>query len=246
MRTEVLCQVDIFRDLDDPTLERLAQEFEDLHVPAQHPIFQEGTPVNAFYVVSSGRVSVYRDEVGKPVQLLTRVEPGEFFGEFALFSLSDNTISARATVDSHILKIEKQTLLDFLEARPAITLRLQMAAAKRHTMNAAAALELGQRSEVRIRIKRPVTLELEDGSSRSVVLDNLSPGGLSLQGAPEHWREGDDVDFDLRFGSDLLYCDGRVAWMQGDLMGFAFNDTSDEHDARVQRSLRRLLATTRP
>lgn len=244
MRTAVLRQVDIFRDLDDPTLERLAQEFEDLHLPSQHPVFQEGTPVDAFYVVSSGRVSVYRDEVGKPVQLLTRAEPGEFFGEFALFSQSESTISARATVASHLLKINKQTLLDFLESRPAITLRLQMAAAKRHTLHAAAALELGQRGEVRIRIKRPVTLELEDGSTLSAVLDNLSPGGLSLQGAPGSWRQGDYVDFDIRFGSDLLYCNGRVAWVQGDLVGFAFSDTSDEHDARIHRSLRKLLATT--
>lgn len=245
MRTDVLRRVEIFGDLDELTLARLAEQFADLHLPEQHPVFQQGTPVNAFYVVGTGRVSVYRDEVGKPVQLLARAGPGEFFGEFALFNHSENTISARTTMASHLLKIEKQSLLDFLEGQPTIALRLQMAAAKRHTLHAAAALELGQRGEVRIRINRQVTLELEDGSRHSAILDNLSPGGLSLQGVPGGWNEGDYVDFDLRFGNDLLCCDGRIAWINGNFVGFAFTDTSEEHDAMVQRSLRRLLVAPR-
>lgn len=245
MRIDVLRQVELFGDLEDRVIEQLAQEFVEIHVPAECPIFQEGAPVDAFYVVGEGGVVVYRDAVGKPVQLLARVGPAEFFGEFALFTQSESSISARTTEPSRILKIRKQSLLAFLDEQPAIALRLQMAAAKRHTINAAAALELGQRNEVRIRIERRVVLALADGSSRAAILANLSPGGLSLRGAPEDWREGDEVDFDLRFGDEVLRCEGRVAWIRGDILGLAFSDNSEDHDAMVQRSLRRLLARPR-
>lgn len=242
MRIDVLRQVKLFGDLEDRVLEQLAQEFVEIHVPAECPIFQEGSPVDAFYVVREGQVVVYRDAVGKPVQLLARVGPAEFFGEFALFTHGECSISARTTEPSRILKVAKETLLAFLEDQPAIALRLQMAAAKRHTINAAAALELGQRNEVRIRIDRRVVLTLADGTSQAAVLANLSSGGLSLRGAPQGWSEGEEVSFDLGFGDDVLPCEGRVAWIRGEILGLSFTDTSDEHDARIQRSLRRLLA----
>lgn len=246
MRSDDLRQVEPFRDLDEHALARLAQEFVEIHLPAEYPVFREGSPVEAFYVVKEGRVVVYRDAVGKPVQLLTRVGPCEFFGEFALFTQCDSTISARTTEPSRLMKIDKAALLDFLEEQPVIALKLEMAAAKRHTINAAAALELGQRNEVRIRVCRRVRLTLDDGSSRPVVIDNLSSGGLSLRGAPETWNEGDVVAFDLHLSPEVLPCEGRVAWVRGDFVGLAFTDSSDDHDALVQRSLRHLLRSPRP
>ncbi len=246
MRNEILRQAEPFCDLDDLALARLAQSFVEIHVPAEYPVFREGVPVDSFYVVKEGLVVVFRDTVGRPMQLLSRVGPGECFGEFALFTQAPSTISARTSRPSRLLKIEKQILLDFLQGHPAITLKLQMAAAKRHTINAAAALELGQRSEVRIRINRRVALTLDDDSSHSVVLDNLSPGGLSLKGAPEDWGENDVVRFDLEIQSHVLPCMGRVAWVQGDLLGLSFIETAGDHDMRIQQSLRELLAPRRP
>ncbi|HEX9736340.1 MAG TPA: cyclic nucleotide-binding domain-containing protein [Thermoanaerobaculia bacterium] len=246
MRSDDLRQVEPFRDLDDHALARLAQDFVEIHLPADYPVFREGAPVDSFYVVKEGRVVVYRDTVGKPVQLLARVGACEFFGEFALFTQCESTISARTTEPSRLLKIDKSVLLDFLEAQPVVALKLEMAAAKRHTINAAAALELGQRNEVRIRVSRRVRLTLDDGSSHPVVIDNLSSGGLSLRGAPETWTEGDVVAFDLHLNPEVLPCEGRVAWVRGDLVGLAFTDCSEDHDALVQRSLRHLLRSPRP
>lgn len=245
MRIDVLRQVDLFRELDDPTLASLAQEFVEIQVPAEYPVIQEGTPVDAFFVVSTGQVVICRDAVGKPVQLLTRLGPCEFFGELALFTQDASSVSARTTEQSRILKIGKEVLLELLHDRPEILLKLQMAAAKRHSINAAAALELGERSEVRIRVDRRVVLTLADGTSHSAILDNLSLGGLSLRGGPPGWTVGDEVGFDLKFVGGVLECEGRVTWVRGDVLGFAFADSSDEHDAVVRRSLRRLLGPSR-
>lgn len=245
MRSDELRQVELFRDLDEPSLEQLAQEVVEIQVPEEYPVFQEGKPVDAFYVVREGRVAIYRDAVGKPVQLLDRVGPGEYCGELSLFSDSASSISARTTEPSRLLKFERQVFLAFLDGQPDVALKLRMAAAKRHSTNAAAALELGDRSEVRIRIKRRVELALPDGTSSTAVLDNLSQGGLSLQGAPPSWQVDDHVTFDLKFGDGVLGCRGRVAWVRGDLLGVAFTVKSDDHDDMIHGSMRRLLKTAR-
>ncbi len=241
MLSEELQQVEPFSDLDEAALERLAHEFVEFYLPAEYPVFQEGVELDTFYVVKEGHVVVYRDVVGKPVQLLARVGPHEYFGEFALFTQSESTISARTTEPCRLLKIEKPALLAFLEGYPSLTLKLQMAAAKRHSISAAAALELGQRNEVRIRIDREVVLTLGDGSVHFAVLDNLSPGGMSLQHAPRSWDEGDDVGFELNLQNGSLPCHGRITWKKGRMVGLAFTDTSGEHERLIQQSLRQLL-----
>ena len=241
MLYEELRQVEPFSELDEAALARLAQEFVEIHLPPEYPVFQEGVELDAFYIVKEGQVVVYRDVIGKPVQLLTRAGAYEYFGEFALFTHSESTISARTTEPCRLLKIAKPALLAFLESYPSLTLKLQMAAAKRHSINAAAALELGQRNEVRIRISREVVLTLADGSVHFAVLDNLSPGGMSLQHAPKQWDEGDHVGFELNLQKGSLPCHGRVTWRQGRMVGLAFTDTAGEHERLIQQSLRQLL-----
>lgn len=241
MLSEELQKVEPFSELDEAALKRLAQEFVEFYLPAEYPVFQEGMELGTFYVVKEGQVVVYRDVIGKPVQLLARVGPHEYFGEFALFTHSESTISARTTEPCRLLKIDKAALLAFLEGYPSLTLKLQMAAAKRHSINAAAALELGQRNEVRIRIDREVVLTLQDGTVHFAVLDNLSPGGMSLQHAPNDWKEDDRVSFQLNLQNGSLPCHGRITWRKGRMVGLAFTDTAGEHERLIQQSLRQLL-----
>lgn len=243
MRIEELKAVEPFGDLDESALTQLTQEFVEFFLPEDYPVFQEGSELEAFYVVKQGCVVVYRDVVGKPVQLLTRVGPGQYFGEFALFTHSESTISARTTEKSRLLKIDRAPLLAVLDNYPAIMLKLEMAAARRHSINAAAALELGQRNEVRIRVNREVVLILADGSYHVATLDNLSPGGLSLKDAPSSWQQGDEVRFEIALkNTNDLECTGRVAWSRGELVGVAFSEASPDHEQRIQSSLRHLLA----
>ena len=241
VRYATLRQVEIFEGLDAESLDRLAQEFVELHVPADHLILQEGLPVESFYVVREGQVVVFRDAVGKPIQLLGRIGAHEYFGELSLFHDGPSSVSARAVETSRVLKVDRDILLGFLDEHPEVILRLQMAAARRHSIHAAAALELGQRNEVRIRIGKEVLLTFEDGTSRVVTLDNLSPGGLCLRGSAEEWRQDEDVSFLLRYKAHVLPCRGRVSWVRGSLVGIAFSELSREHEQRVQQSLRQLL-----
>ncbi|MCP4656073.1 MAG: cyclic nucleotide-binding domain-containing protein [bacterium] len=241
MLDDDLREIELFRDLNDQEYDRLAKSFVELRIPAGHRLFEEGTRSEAFYVIKEGGVVVYRDTVGKPVQLLARLGRHDFLGEFGLFDDVQHTGSARTTKLSRVLKIRKEELLAFLDEHPAIALKLQMAAAKRHSAYAAAALELGARREVRIRVNRDVALTLEDGRPFAATLDNLSLGGLSLHGAPLGWKEGDEVSLELDLAGRTLTLKGRIAWRRDDALGVAFQETSLDHDLQIQAALRKLL-----
>lgn len=241
MIKEQLRQIALFRDLEEADLERLAEQLLPLTASEGEVLFREGDAPTAFYIIVEGQVSLFRDTVGKPLQLLTRLEAGDFFGEMGLFENTQRTASAKASSPCQLLRIGRDALLTFLEDQPILTLRLQMAAARRHSANVAAALELGNRKVLRIKIDQQMLLTLESGEKRLVVLENLSPVGLCMSRAPSDWQPEESVRFRLSKGWDELALVGRVAWRRGAAVGIAFTERSAEQDAKVQATLRKML-----
>src|SRR5689334_17733799 len=66
--TEFLRSISLFRDLDPVQLQRLAGIVREESVQSRQVIFREGDPVDAFYLVKEGLVTVFREEKGKPLQ----------------------------------------------------------------------------------------------------------------------------------------------------------------------------------
>jgi hypothetical protein len=174
------------------------------------------------------------------MQLLARVGPGELLGELCLFDEAKRAASARAATACRLLRIAREPLLELLRLEPNLALRIQNAAARRRSRNSAAALELGQQTEVRIRLRTPVRLRLADGRATAAELANLSVGGLSLMGAPADWSPGQEVRFELHVEGDVLQVDGRVAWRNEDAVGIGFSSQAPGHERLIYRLLRRL------
>lgn len=238
---ESLREVDLFRELSADELATLASRFVELFVPEDEYLFEEGYVSDAFFVVRQGAVLLVRDTVGRPLQLIARLETGAFFGEHGLFAEVEHSMSAKAAAVCRILQISKTDFLAFLDAHPAVALKLQVAAARRHRAISAASLQLGRRSEVRIRVSRKARLELADGRSTEVRLDNLSPGGICLENIPESWGVDDMVTFRLVVeGAGPIHCSGRVAWMRHGKVGVAF-DPSLSRGLEIEQMLQNLL-----
>ena len=115
-----LRSVELFQDLDGSDLERLADWFVELSVPGQRLILQEGKTSEAFFVIADGAVAVFRDAIGSPVHLLTRLSKGDFFGELGLFVEGRHAASVRASEPCRLLKITKKDLLRFLDDHPRL------------------------------------------------------------------------------------------------------------------------------
>ncbi len=233
-----LRRVALFEDLDEGELARLNRRFVELEVPRHAMVVHDGEPSTGLYVVREGALAVFRQTVGKPVQLLAQLGPGESFGELGIFGEGRHMASVRANEPSRILRITRRDLLDFFGDHPEIEQKLQLAAARRHLANVTAMLELGRRREVRIYLGQPVRLEVAEGEVVSAVLENLSLNGLCLDGAPAEWQPGLNVRFGLGLREGLLRLKGRVLWRREDTVGLLFEKLTPNHDTIIQMAIR--------
>jgi CRP-like cAMP-binding protein len=237
----LLRRVPLFAELGEEEVLRLAELCVEEHVAANQRVFSHGESANFFYIIQEGSVTLFRDEVGRPVQVQTRLGPGDYFGEIGLFDGYKRSGSARTGGNCRLLRIAKSELLHFLDRHPSIAIKLQVAAARRHSENVVMALNLGVRGEVRIRLDKKVTLELPFGLRHRAQVENLSLGGMCLRSAPTSWQKGREVRFTLIYQEEILPVDARISWREEDTAGLAFLAAGEEHDDRVQRLLRRLL-----
>ena len=96
-------------------LEELAAAARFCPLPPGIDVVVQGTPAHAFYAVVAGRVVVHRD--GKA---LVHLGPGDSFGERGLLDQAPRNATVTTEMDTTLLRVEGQTLLDALEAAPSL------------------------------------------------------------------------------------------------------------------------------
>ena len=198
MLREFLENVSLFKDLEESELQRLEGMLREEAFPAKQVIFREGDAVDAFYLVKEGLVTVFREEKGKPLQVLARLEPGGFFGEMGLLNDKARRVaSARATLPTVLLRVAKADLVGLLADNPMLELKFRAEVIRRHGLNVSALLGLAGQRDVRIHLRAPALVTGEDGQGMEMVLENLSIGGIGLAGAPEEWQVRQPVCFHL-------------------------------------------------
>ena len=92
----LLKKADIFSSLQTHEIEVIAGSSEFLDVHADQPVFFEGDPGNAMYIVESGEIVVKKkDESGLQTDIARFVQ-GNCFGELDLFTEASRNASAYA------------------------------------------------------------------------------------------------------------------------------------------------------
>lgn len=239
MTYEILSDIDLFSGLGENDRRRLVAHGEEIDVLADETVFRHGDAADRVYAILDGRVVLYRDAVGKPVQLLARLGGGDTLGEMSLFGETLRSATAKAVDDCRLLSFRRDDLLALAEERPEFALKIQIAAARRRNQNAAAALDLGRHKELRIKVDAEGSL-LRDGASTEVTVMDLSPGGLSISPPPPGWEPGQEVEIDIELGGERLRTPARVSWRSVDTIGLAFEGTSDVRDRAVWTMIHRL------
>lgn len=248
MLRQFLRRIPLFADLEDGQLQRLEGMIREESSPAKRVIFREGDLVDAFYIVKDGLVTVYREEKGKPLQVLARLEEGGYFGEMGL--LNDKArrfASARTTLPSVLLRIEKHDLVQLMAEIPILELKFRAEVIRRHGMNVSALLALAGQRDVRIRLGVDAVIVLEDGRSMPVKLENLSIGGIGLSGGPPGWEVKTPVRFSVALPGEepILEVTGTVTWKEGDTIGIAFDPDVAGDPNLIHRAIRRFLDSRR-
>jgi predicted acylesterase/phospholipase RssA/CRP-like cAMP-binding protein len=126
MRTAAfLRNVPVLAGLSDELLERLADEVDELHVPAGDWIMHEGEEAQSAFIVRSGRVEVI-DE--RPPEALIRVlRRGDVLGELALLREGTRSASARARRDTELLELSRAGFEALIQGAPSFALGLTRA-----------------------------------------------------------------------------------------------------------------------
>lgn len=86
-------------------------------------ILYEGDPSESLFVVQEGKVEIAYDDSDGTVRLAV-LEPGDLFGESALFSREPRSANVRAMGDARIMTLDRQVLLRRLKEDPLLALEM--------------------------------------------------------------------------------------------------------------------------
>jgi len=89
-------------------------------------VFEEGDPGSGMYIIRSGRIQVFsKGSDGKEMEI-TRLIPGDFFGETTLAAPSSRTASVRAVEPTELLGLFRADLLELTKKKPTVACKILM------------------------------------------------------------------------------------------------------------------------
>lgn len=113
-----LKSLELFKELHDHELGKLAQSLHARTYQAGETLFLEGDIGRALFVLESGKVELARQDGAGKSKVIYTVEPGEFFGEMALLEHLPRTASATAVERSHLYLLYRSKLDALLHYHP--------------------------------------------------------------------------------------------------------------------------------
>src|SRR5256886_5246755 len=130
-----LSRVPLFKRLEPPEREHLAEEVDQVNYKAGETIFNEHDRGDALYILEEGAVRIWvYDEDVKDVTL-AQLKPGDFFGELAVLDRGERSSSATAITDIHLHRLSSDDFQKFLLEHPdaSIDVICEIAARMRQT-----------------------------------------------------------------------------------------------------------------
>ncbi len=121
-----LSDIALFKDFSPEELENFLPIIQTLTLTAGDILFNDGEPGDSLYIIKSGSIRIFKviDSEAGTEKSLALLEAGTFLGEMSLIEGSTRSASARAEIDSTILKITRSDFLKLLRSYPKAAIRL--------------------------------------------------------------------------------------------------------------------------
>jgi CRP/FNR family transcriptional regulator, cyclic AMP receptor protein len=97
----------IFTDLPREKLAEVYKVVQKDVLPAHQVIFRQGDPGDRFYVITSGSVRIFRKSEDGIETDLSRLGPGDSFGEMALLTQKPRSANAQTLEETQLLVLAK-------------------------------------------------------------------------------------------------------------------------------------------
>lgn len=108
----------LFSSLSPAELASLKSVTREVTFAGGSEIFKEGDAGDVLYVVKSGLVQINAVIAGGERQVLSRVPPGEVFGEFAVIDNQPRSATATAEVETSLYVVPREALVQMLTSSP--------------------------------------------------------------------------------------------------------------------------------
>ncbi|WP_434622936.1 cyclic nucleotide-binding domain-containing protein [Azospirillum sp. B2RO_4] len=144
LRRGLLRQLELFDAFDDKEVDALAQAMRQFHIPAGTPAVRQGDAGESLFVIAEGVFDVQvaatsaadaEDGQRSGVVHLTRLRPGDLFGEMSLLTGQPRSASVVACTDAVVFELARGHLDPVLRRRPELAERLAELMAERQTRN---------------------------------------------------------------------------------------------------------------
>ena len=132
----LLTTVPFFQYLDADEREVLAQQLDEVRIPAGELVFQVNDPGGTMFVIREGCVEVFfKDDTGERI-VLERQGPGDVFGEVSFLDGGSRTASVLVVEDLAALAVDRDDLSHLFGVHPEAGLDIISAMGKRlrHTV----------------------------------------------------------------------------------------------------------------
>ncbi|MGM0431645.1 MAG: Crp/Fnr family transcriptional regulator [Spirochaetota bacterium] len=123
--------VPVFSGLDEQQMNAVNSIIREKNFSSGELLFKAGEPNGSLIVVHTGQVKVYRLDSEGREQVLRIISPGEFTGEFALFSDEPVEDYAQAVGDCSVCMIGGEKMRDLMEQTPSIALKITQELSRR-------------------------------------------------------------------------------------------------------------------
>ncbi|HEV7662615.1 MAG TPA: cyclic nucleotide-binding domain-containing protein [Chloroflexota bacterium] len=243
---ELLQSMDLFTDLTDDELAKVARLLKEQKFAENELIFAQGEAGDALYVILNGRVRIATTDSFGRERVLAFYGPGEFFGDMAVLTGAPRSATATASTDLRLLQLRKDDF-DVLVATNVGVMRgmLRVMVERQAAMNTRLTQESGA-SHGDIHGQVTVVFSPRGGAGQTVLATNLAVALAEI--TPDRVAI---VDLDLLFGHVAMLLDlvprtalaaispAAIRSLDRDSLGFYMTK-------HAESSLRVLAGTLRP
>src|SRR5712691_9050712 len=171
---DLLRSMDLFAELADDELARIARLLKERKVSENEEIFAQGETGDGLYVILQGRVRIATTDHFGRERVLAFYGPGEFFGVMAVLTGAPRSASASASSDVRLLQLRKDDF-DTLLATSVGVMRgmLRVVVERQAAMNTRLTQESGA-SAGDVRGQVTVVFSPRGGAGQTVLATNLA------------------------------------------------------------------------
>ena len=191
---ELLRGLEVLSGLSDQEIDLLARTAVERRFRADERIVRQGEAGTAAFIMMEGAAEALFEKPGAEPLRLSKILPGELFGELALFDGSPRSATVVAEVDCALVEIGREAFLQEVARNPDAALKLLAVLAKRLRRAESVVSDFSDRisGDVLPRLQQSVSAQLDSAKticdeSRKRAESTIDQARHMQETADQHW-----------------------------------------------------------